>query len=147
MTVRSKGLLPQWNMRGRMGVDLRLIEFQCRKRSQKQLSKCPQCTYEKTEVQTVRCLPKTMHPVFLQRVRKYIQCRIQIQTFDNIYTLIYISTYQATIISLTYIHSTNFNVPQYFFFFDHESMIVHLQETWKIQNKITYCSTIYITIF
>ena len=38
-----------------------------------------------------------------------------------------------------------------FFFFlsyilNYENMTVQLQETWKIQNKVTYSSTIYITI-
>ena len=26
-------------------------------------------------------------------------------------------------------------------------MITHLHETWKIQNKVIYSSTIYITVF
>ena len=28
-----------------------------------------------------------------------------------------------------------------FYFLNYESMITHLQETWKIQNKVTYSST------
>ena len=30
-----------------------------------------------------------------------------------------------------------------FNFLNYESMIIHLQETWKLQNKITYSSTVY----
>ena len=37
----------------------------------------------------------------------------------------------------TYTHSFLFN------FLNYLSMITHLQETWKIQNKVTYSSTIY----
>jgi len=28
-------------------------------------------------------------------------------------------------------------------FLNYEKMITHLQETWKIQNKVTYSSTVY----
>ena len=31
----------------------------------------------------------------------------------------------------------------FFFFLNYESMITQLQEIWKIQNKVTYSSTIY----
>ena len=34
-----------------------------------------------------------------------------------------------------------------FLFFNYESMITHLQETWKIQNKVTYSYTIYYNYF
>ena len=34
-----------------------------------------------------------------------------------------------------------------FIFFNYESMMTHLQETWKIQNKVTYSSTIYYNYF
>ena len=34
-----------------------------------------------------------------------------------------------------------------FFFLNYESMITHLQETWKIQNKVTYSSTIHCNSF
>ena len=30
---------------------------------------------------------------------------------------------------------------------NYENMITHLQETWKIQNKVTYSSTIYYNYF
>ena len=30
-----------------------------------------------------------------------------------------------------------------FYFLNYENMITHLQETWKIQNKVTHSSTIY----
>ena len=33
------------------------------------------------------------------------------------------------------------------YFLNCGSMITHLQETWKIQNKITYSSTIYYNYF
>ena len=33
------------------------------------------------------------------------------------------------------------------FFFNCESMITHLQETWKIQNKVMYGSIIYYIIY
>ena len=33
------------------------------------------------------------------------------------------------------------------YFLNSESMITHLQETWKIQNKVTYSSTIYYNYF
>ena len=33
------------------------------------------------------------------------------------------------------------------FFLNYECMITHLQETWKIQNKTTYSSTIYYNHF
>ena len=33
------------------------------------------------------------------------------------------------------------------FFLNYENMIIHLQETWKIQNKVTYSSTIYYNYF
>ena len=29
----------------------------------------------------------------------------------------------------------------YFYFLNYGSMITHLQKTWKIQNKVTYIST------
>ena len=32
----------------------------------------------------------------------------------------------------------------YFYFLNYENMITHLQEFWKIQNKVTYSSTITI---
>ena len=31
-----------------------------------------------------------------------------------------------------------------FYFLNYENMITHLQETWKIQNKVTHSSTIYL---
>ena len=34
-----------------------------------------------------------------------------------------------------------------FCFLNYESMITHLQETWAIQNKVTYSSTIYWNYF
>ena len=34
-----------------------------------------------------------------------------------------------------------------FMFLNYESMMTHLQETWKIQNKVTYSSTIYYNYF
>ena len=34
-----------------------------------------------------------------------------------------------------------------FIFLDYESMITYLQEVWKIQNKVTYSSTIYYNFF
>ena len=34
-----------------------------------------------------------------------------------------------------------------FIFLNYESMMTHLQETWKIQNKVTYSSTIYYNCF
>ena len=36
-----------------------------------------------------------------------------------------------------------------FYFLNYDSMITHLQETWKIQNKITYIgsSTVYYNYF
>ena len=30
---------------------------------------------------------------------------------------------------------------------DYESMLTHLQETWEIQNKVTYSSTVYYNYF
>ena len=33
------------------------------------------------------------------------------------------------------------------YFLNYESMITHLQETWKIHNKVTYSSTIYYNYF
>ena len=40
------------------------------------------------------------------------------------------------------------NLFKYFFiFFNYESRITHLQDTWKIQNKVTYSSTIYHNYF
>ena len=41
-------------------------------------------------------------------------------------------------------------IPFFFFFLiflNYESMITHLQETWKIQNKVTYSSDIYYNYF
>ena len=40
---------------------------------------------------------------------------------------------------------------QFFFFFlfyllNYKSIITHLQETWKIQNKVTYSSTMYVRV-
>ena len=35
------------------------------------------------------------------------------------------------------------NIKNYFYFLNYENMIIHLQETWKIQNKVTYSATIY----
>ena len=32
-------------------------------------------------------------------------------------------------------------------FLNYETMVTYLQETWKIQNKVTYSSTIYYTYF
>ena len=34
-----------------------------------------------------------------------------------------------------------------FHFLNYESMITHLQETWKVQNKVTYSPTIYCNYF
>ena len=34
-----------------------------------------------------------------------------------------------------------------FYFLNYRSMITHLQETWKTQNKITYGYTIYYNYF
>ena len=35
----------------------------------------------------------------------------------------------------------------FFLFFSYESMIIHLQETWNIQNRVSYSSTIYYNFF
>ena len=35
----------------------------------------------------------------------------------------------------------------FFYFLNYESMITHLQETWKMQHKVTYSSTIYYNYF
>ena len=32
-------------------------------------------------------------------------------------------------------------------FFNYENMITHSQETWKIQNKLTYSFTVYYNYF
>ena len=32
-------------------------------------------------------------------------------------------------------------------FFNYGNMITHLQETWKIQNKVAYSTTIYFNSF
>ena len=35
----------------------------------------------------------------------------------------------------------------YRMFFNYESMITHLQKSWKILNKVTYSSTVYYDYF
>ena len=42
---------------------------------------------------------------------------------------------------------TSFSFSFFFYFLNYESVITHMQETWEIQNEVTYSSLYFTIIF